>query len=104
MEVSYGHQQIPKRLLYQTAIKAIGEAAEAGLDNVVKTMFTKGLQGTSWKLLPARPGPHEPPLLAGYSRVAAKRTLNKMIADDKWMSIYVSVTVDGRITAVGGFE
>ncbi|KAL8707602.1 MAG: hypothetical protein Q9220_007389 [cf. Caloplaca sp. 1 TL-2023] len=101
VRVSYGAKPIERTLVYLTAIKSMGDAAEGGLDQVVPIIITLGLQRVSWQL--ARTSDRGPVLRNGYSRGALIRTLAMMIVDNKFQEIYVFVDVDGEYSAVGGF-
>ncbi|KAL8775732.1 MAG: hypothetical protein Q9194_003699 [Teloschistes cf. exilis] len=102
-KVRYGTKLIPPDDIFQTAIRAIIDAAELGLRKSIPAVFSNGVRGCSWKLLrdDVRRGD---PLLADYSRQAAHRTVHKMQHDDKWRQIYVLVYVGDPLVAVGGFD
>lgn len=93
---------IDRRIIFLTAIKAMGDAAEKGLDRPVISMTTTGLQRVTWKLVSgtaAFTGVFRP----GQSRIAVVKTVAKMIEDDMFRKTVVWVKVDGRNTAAGGF-
>lgn len=98
MSLAYGDNPIDRNLLYLTCIKAMGEAAEAGLNRIVAGLYTLGLQRTAWKLIG-----EQREIEAGYSREAAVTALGRMIHDDKFFEVYVWVKVHGVQSAVGGY-
>ncbi|KAL8843693.1 MAG: hypothetical protein Q9205_002066 [Flavoplaca limonia] len=98
MSLAYGDTPIDKNLLYLTCIKAIGDAAETGLNRIVPGMYTLGLQRTAWKML----GDNRE-IEVGYSREAAVTALGRMIHDDKFREVYVWVQINGVQSAVGGY-
>ncbi|KAI4204539.1 MAG: hypothetical protein LQ350_001089 [Teloschistes chrysophthalmus] len=102
-KVRYGKKPIPADSIFQTAIRAIIDAAELGLEKSVPAVFSNGVRGCSWKLLrdDVRRGD---PLLADYSRQAVHRTVHKMQHDDHWSQIYVLVYVGDPLVAIGGFD
>ncbi|KAI4188967.1 MAG: hypothetical protein L6R41_001776 [Letrouitia leprolyta] len=99
--LKYGAKQIEKKLLYLTAIKAMGEACERGLESHVPGMMTTGLQKVQWKLL--NPSREVRTIEVGYSRLAAAKSLARMSLDDTFSEVLVLVNVDGARAAVGGF-
>ncbi|KAL8981470.1 MAG: hypothetical protein Q9205_003761, partial [Flavoplaca limonia] len=101
--VVYSTKPVEEYLIYLTAIRAMGDAAEAGLDTTVPQMLTMGIQRVSWKLKHATES-RAGILRAGYSRVAIFRTLAKMIYDRKFFEIYVIIDLAGDDVAVGGFN
>ena len=101
--VVYSTKPVEEYLIYLTAIRAMGDAAEAGLDTPVPQMLTMGVQRVSWKLKHATES-RAGILRAGYSRVAIFRTLAKMIYDRKFFEIYVIMDLAGDDVAVGGFN
>ncbi|KAI4273229.1 MAG: hypothetical protein LQ337_004789 [Flavoplaca oasis] len=101
--VVYGTKPIEEYLIYLTAIRAMGDAAEAGLDTPVPQMLTMGIQRVSWKVKHATESRAET-LKAGYSRVAIFRTLAKMIYDRKFFEIYVIMDLAGDDVGIGGFN
>ncbi|KAI4188451.1 MAG: hypothetical protein L6R41_002130 [Letrouitia leprolyta] len=93
---------IPRELIYLTAIKATGEAAEAGLDNPIQEIVTQSIQRTWWKLS----GGHHSltgVLRPRHSRYTILQTLETMVQDRKFQALFVGVTVNGENVAVGGF-
>lgn len=93
---------IPRELIYLTAIKAVGEAAETGLDTPVQELLTQSIQRTWWKL---RAGHSS---LTGilrprHSRITIARTLEVMIGEKRFQALFVGVKVNGENVAVGGF-
>lgn len=103
--VAYGDKEIDKDLIYLTAIKAMGNAAENGLDTPVPFVVTTGIQRVTWKLLRIRSvGSQVPDFKAGHSRMAVYRTLSKLIYDQKFMEIYVVLDIVGTKCALGGFD
>ncbi|KAL8953345.1 MAG: hypothetical protein Q9222_000807 [Ikaeria aurantiellina] len=94
---------IDRQVIFLTAIKAMGDAAEAGLDQPVRSLSTQGVQQTSWSLVggvEAFTGILKP----SYSRAAVVRTLGVMIEVNNFRNTYVWIKADGRNTAVGGFS
>ncbi|KAL8998803.1 MAG: hypothetical protein Q9169_002253 [Polycauliona sp. 2 TL-2023] len=98
MNLAYGDRPVDKSLLYLTCIKAMGEAAEAGLDRIVPGLYTTGLQRTTWKLIGDKRE-----IEVGYSREAAVTALGRMIHDDRFTEVYVWVKIYGVQSAVGGY-
>ena len=93
---------IDRHIIYLTGIKAMGEAAEIGLDIIIQGVFTQGLRQVHWQLgagIPGLTGAMKP----SYSRIAVMKTLAAMIEDSKFQEIGVVVEVNGKVTAVGGF-
>ncbi|KAL8730434.1 MAG: hypothetical protein Q9166_004072 [cf. Caloplaca sp. 2 TL-2023] len=84
--LAYGARPIAKNLLYLTAIKAMGEAAEVGLTKMVGRLYTLGLQQTAWKLIG-----QQREIEAGFSREAALTALGRMIYDNRFTEVYVWV-------------
>lgn len=94
---------IDRRLIFLTAIKAMGEACETGLNRPVGAMITQGIQKVSWKLVggtQAFTGILKP----GHSRIAIAKTLAMMIEEGRFQKIIVWVKVNGQNTAVGSFS
>ncbi|KAL9582028.1 MAG: hypothetical protein Q9212_003544 [Teloschistes hypoglaucus] len=102
-KVRYGSKLIPQDDIFQTAIRAIIDAAELGLRKSIPAVFSNGVRGCSWKLL-RDDVTRGDPLLADYSRQAVHRTVHKMQYDDKWRQIYVLVYVGDPLVAIGGFD
>ncbi|KAL8853794.1 MAG: hypothetical protein Q9221_001437 [Calogaya cf. arnoldii] len=98
MSLAYGDRPIEKNLVYLTCIKAMGEAAEAGLNTIVPGLYTLGLQRTAWKLIG-----DQREVEVGYSREAAVTALGRMIHDDKYFEVHVWVKVHGVQSAIGGY-
>lgn len=97
-----GEVPIPRELIYLTTIKAIGEAAERGLDQAVPTLLTTSIQRVSWHL---HGGVSFPGILRPrHSRLAALQTLSKMQEDRRFQNVHVWMSVDGVNTASGGFS
>ncbi|KAL8725807.1 MAG: hypothetical protein Q9166_007138 [cf. Caloplaca sp. 2 TL-2023] len=103
IEIVYGDKPINEHLIYLTAIKAMGEAAEKGLDTPVPGIITTSIRRVSWKLL-REVRPQTPVLKAGHSRMAAYRTLSKMQRDKKFQEIYAMMSIAGVECAIGGFD
>ncbi|KAL8649342.1 MAG: hypothetical protein Q9226_005614 [Calogaya cf. arnoldii] len=101
--VVYSTKPVEEYLIYLTAIKAMGDAAEAGLDTPVPKMLTIGIQRVSWKLKHAVES-RVWQLKAGHSRIAVYRTLAKMVHDQSFMEIYVIMDLAGDDVAIGGFN
>ncbi|KAL8998333.1 MAG: hypothetical protein Q9188_006121 [Gyalolechia gomerana] len=101
--ISYaGSMPIDRRIIFLTAIRAMGDAAEKGMDRPVISMITQGLQRVSWKLASgsaAFTGVFRP----GQSRIAVVKAVAKMIEDRRFQKTIVWVKVDGQNTAAGGF-
>lgn len=97
-----GEVPIPRGLIYLTTIKAIGEAAERGLDQPVPTLLTTSIQRVSWHL---HSGVSFPGILRPrHSRHAALQTLARMQQDNRFQRVQVWMSVDGVNTAAGGFS
>ncbi|KAL8933625.1 MAG: hypothetical protein Q9216_006283 [Gyalolechia sp. 2 TL-2023] len=105
VEVTFHYAESPpfdRRIVFLTAMKAMGEAAERGLDQPVISMITHGLQRVSWKLAggtAAFRGVFRP----GHSRIAVVKIVAKMIEDRTFQKTIVWVKVNGENTAAGGF-
>lgn len=106
LSVSYaGATPIDRDLIYLTAIKAMGDAAEQGLDQPVPAIITTGIRKTSWELLSGAGTASFPGILRPrHSRFAVFKTVFKLIEDDRFQKIYVWLKVDGINTAAGGFS
>ncbi|KAL8809552.1 MAG: hypothetical protein Q9223_003023 [Gallowayella weberi] len=103
--VTYGSKSINKQLIYLTAIKAMGDAAERGLDTPVPYMITPGIQKVTWKLLRIRPvGSPLPDFKAGHSRMAIYRVIELLLHNQMFMETYVILSVIGEKYAIGGFD
>ncbi|KAL8801479.1 MAG: hypothetical protein Q9182_004446 [Xanthomendoza sp. 2 TL-2023] len=103
--VTYGSKPIDKQLIYLTAIRAMGDAAERGLDTPVPYMITTGIQKVTWKLLRIRPvGSPLPNFKAGHSRMAIFRVIELMLRNQRFMETYVILSVSGEKYALGGFD
>ncbi|KAL8858944.1 MAG: hypothetical protein Q9178_004623 [Gyalolechia marmorata] len=101
IKIAYGAKPVAKKLVYLTAIKAMGEACEKGLRAVVPSMLTIGIQQVTWKLIAMSQSQRT--IEAGYSRIAVVKTLAKMIVDDHFSEVFVWANVDGRAAGIGGF-
>lgn len=97
-----GSTPIDRQLIYLTATKAMGEAAEIGLNRPVQSLFTQGIRQVSWKLVSGTKA-FTGVLKPSHSRIAVIKTLAVMLEDHKFQKTMVWVKVDGRNTAVGGF-
>lgn len=98
-----GNRPIDSEVIYLTAMKAMGEAAEKGLDEPVPALVTRGIRQITWRLVgrtAASPGI----LRARHSRIAVMKTVALMFQENKFQKIYVLVKVDGIPTAAGGFS
>ncbi|KAL8787666.1 MAG: hypothetical protein Q9213_002097 [Squamulea squamosa] len=98
-----GHTPIDRQLIYLTAIKAMGEAAEIGLEHHVKSLSTMGIQRVSWRLVSGTET-FTGPLTPGHSRNAIIEALAVMIHDHRFQNTDVWVKVHGQDTAFGGFS
>ncbi|KAI4145348.1 MAG: hypothetical protein L6R39_003829 [Caloplaca ligustica] len=103
IQVAYGRKPIDRKVIYLTAIRAMGDAAEKGLDTPCRGMLTTGIQQVTWKLL-REPGSQVPILRAGHSRIAVFSTLGRMLLDQRFQEIHLVMKVEGDQTAVGGFH
>lgn len=101
--VVYSTKPVEEHLIYLTAIRAMGDAAEKGLDTPVPRMLTMGTQRVSWKLKHAVQS-QVWQLKAGHSRIAVFRVLAKMVYDKNFVEIYVIMDLAGHDVAVGGFN
>lgn len=106
VEVSVNYREttslIAPELIYLTAIKALGEAAELGLDVPAQRLLTQSLQRTWWKLLSGAQV-FTGILRPRHSRIAVVKTLAVMIEERRFQGILVWVKVNGDNTAAGGF-
>ena len=98
----YGRKPIGKHLIYLTGIKAMGDAAELGLDLICPGMVTAGLRQTKWSLI-REPGRGIPVFRAGYSRVAVYDALRRVVREQRYDELFVIVSFEGDVAAVGGF-
>ncbi|KAL8837689.1 MAG: hypothetical protein Q9170_002421 [Blastenia crenularia] len=91
---------IARELFYLTAVKAMGDAAEHGLDTPTPALVTTSIQRMQWQLVgdPA----FAVALRPRHSRVAVIKTLAKMQEDGKFQNVAVWVKVNGFNTAAGG--
>ncbi|KAL8825375.1 MAG: hypothetical protein Q9191_004458 [Dirinaria sp. TL-2023a] len=97
--LSYGTNPIDENVIWQTAIKATGQAAEAGLDTVSKAIVTSGINGCKWSLVT----PAAPTLRYRYSRQALRSTMAKLVLDNKFQEVFVVVSQNRHLLATGGF-
>ncbi|KAI4241313.1 MAG: hypothetical protein L6R40_004619 [Gallowayella cf. fulva] len=102
ISVRFGEKPIPKKIIYLTTIKAMGEACERGLSTPVPGMLTNGLQQVTWKLVPESLG-NMPKIEAGYSRIAVIKTLIVMVKEQTFLEAIIWAEVDGELAAFGGF-
>ena len=98
--LSYGTTPIDENDIWQTAIKATAQAAEAGLNTASKTIVTPGINGCKWSLL----GPYGPRLRYYHSRLAIRRTMAKLVLDNKFREIFIFISENHEFLATGGFE
>ncbi|KAL8932551.1 MAG: hypothetical protein Q9216_006787, partial [Gyalolechia sp. 2 TL-2023] len=103
IQVAYGQRVIDRKLIYLTGIKAMGDAAEKGLDTPCEGMLSIGIQQVTWNLV-REGGSHVPIFKAGHSRVAAFSTLGKLVHDNRFQAINTFMKIEGDLTAVGGFH
>lgn len=99
----YGKKPVDKRLLYLTAMKAMGDAAEKGLDTACEGMLTTSIKQVTWKMI-REPGNQVPVFKAGHSRFAAFSTIGKLVQDNRWQEIHTVMMIDKIPAAVGGFH
>lgn len=97
---SYGRKIINEDEVWLTGIKATAQAAEGGLDTAVEGIVVTGLRSCIWHLTAG----YGPILRNRHSREAIGRVLAWMAQDDKFQQIYIFIKIDGRLTAVGGFD
>lgn len=93
---------IERRIIYLTTVKALGDAAEKGLDLPILSLITQGLQRVSWKIAGGSamtPGVLRP----RHSRFAIVKTVARMIEDQRFQKAIVLITVDGLTAGAGGF-
>ncbi|KAL8712694.1 MAG: hypothetical protein Q9220_003226 [cf. Caloplaca sp. 1 TL-2023] len=93
---------IERQVIFLTAIRAMGDAAEMGLNQPVQSLSTQGVRQTYWKLIggvEAFTGVLRP----RHSRAAVVKTLGVMIDQSQFRNTLVWIKVDGQNTAVGGF-
>ncbi|KAI4261098.1 MAG: hypothetical protein L6R42_003698 [Xanthoria sp. 1 TBL-2021] len=101
VKITYSAKPLPKKLVYLTAIKAMGEACEKGLPAVVPGMSTTGIQQVTWKLIAMSQSART--IEAGYSRMAVIKTLARMVSDEHFSEVFVWAKVDGHAAGIGGF-
>lgn len=103
VQVIYKPKLVDKNLLFLTGIRAIGDAAERGLDISIPNISTTTLRQTTWKLF--RETKSTTPIFRpGHSRIAIAKTVAGMMRDRRYQEVYAIVRVDGKITALGGFS
>ena len=102
IKTEWGKKAVDRHLMYLTGIKAMGDAAEMGLDHICAGMVTTSIRQMKWSLL-REPGMGIPVFKAGYSRVAAFAALLKAIQDQRFDELFVIMSVEGDVTAVGGY-
>ena len=98
-----GSTPIERKLIYSTAIKAMGEAAETGLNRAVQDMKTTGLQRVTWKLISGMTA-FAGTLRPAHSRIAVLKTVAAMIREGRFQKVHAWVKVNGINTAAGGFS
>lgn len=96
----YGLRPLDRTVAFQTAIKAIGDAAEAGLDNSAVAIATSGVSRCRWYLL----GGHGPTLRFRYSREAVKQTMARMVSDNQFRQMFVFLKWRGQHLSEGALE
>ncbi|KAI4238285.1 MAG: hypothetical protein LQ349_001207 [Xanthoria aureola] len=101
IKIAYGAKPVPKKIIYLTAIKAMGEACEKGLSAVLPGMFTRGIREVIWKLIGMSQSGRM--IEAGYSRMAVIKTLARMVSEEHFSETFVWAKVDGRAAGIGGF-
>ncbi|KAL8770503.1 MAG: hypothetical protein Q9209_003758 [Squamulea sp. 1 TL-2023] len=99
-DIVYGQTPIERYLVYLTAIRAMGEAAQKGLDTPVPAMFTRGIQLVSWSLIHQAGSPG---LKAGHSRITVYTALANMVRDNRFSEMYLVLDVRGEKFAIGRF-
>lgn len=97
----FGKKPIDKHLIYLTGIKAMGDAAEMGLDHICPGIVTAGLRQTKWSLI-REPGMGSPVFKAGYSRVAVYDALRRVVREQRFDELFVIMSFAGDVAAVGG--
>ncbi|KAL9600296.1 MAG: hypothetical protein Q9219_003246 [cf. Caloplaca sp. 3 TL-2023] len=98
-----GNAPIDRYLIYLTVLKALGEAAEHGLNRRAEKLLTMGLRRVQWQLIGGT-GAFTGPFKAAHSRIAVMKTVAAMIQDQRFQRTHVWVRVDGRNTAAGGLS
>ncbi|KAL9003652.1 MAG: hypothetical protein Q9188_003496 [Gyalolechia gomerana] len=103
IQVAYGEKPVDRKLIYLTGIRAMGDAAEKGLDTPCEGMLTSSIKQVTWKLI-REAGSQVPVFKAGHSRIAAFSTLGKLVNDNRFQEIHTFMKIEGDLTAVGGFH
>ncbi|KAL8828582.1 MAG: hypothetical protein Q9170_006542 [Blastenia crenularia] len=102
--ISYdGEIPIDRKYIYLTGIKAMGEAAEKGLNRPIESQLTNGLRQVNWKLVGGT-GTFTGIFRSAHSRIAVMQTLAGMIHDARFQKTIVWIKVDGKNSAAGGFS
>ena len=102
IETEWGKKPVDKHLLYLTGIRAMGDAAEMGLNYECPGIVSTGIQKMRWSLV-REPGSHVPIFKAGYSRAAVYDALQRIIRAQRFDEFFVILKFAGELTAVGGF-
>ena len=102
IKTEWGKTPVDRHLLYLTGIRAMGDAAEMGLDYQYSGIVTTGIRQMKWSLV-REPGSHVPIFKAGHSRAAVYAALQRASRSQRLDELFVIMSFAGDITAVGGF-
>ena len=102
IQTEWGKKPVDKHLLYLTGLRAMGDAAEMGLNYECQGIVSTGVRQMKWSLV-REPGSHVPIFKAGYSRAAVYDALQRIIRAQRFDEFFVILSFAGEITAVGGF-
>ena len=98
MSMTYGNIPHPSDEMFLTAIKAMAQAAEEGLDTTTNGIRVNGIWSCKWEL--ARGSSLV--LRNRHSREALHRAMVKIVENWLFRNVYVILKLDGRMLAVGG--
>ena len=97
-------QPIAKDDLLLTALRAMGDALEAGVENLTPQQRTTGIHKITWLLISERDVDGKLLLKFGYSVFAIRRTVELMIKDSLWFGCLIFISNLGTQVAQGGLN
>ena len=98
--LTYGRHPIDENIVWQTAFKVLGQAAEAGLSTAANAIAAYGIKGCMWFLTAG----YGPSMRYKHSREAMRTTIDRFVLDNKFQEMYVFVHVDDRLVANGALD
>ncbi|KAL8919460.1 MAG: hypothetical protein Q9172_004976 [Xanthocarpia lactea] len=107
LEIEVWHdpdQPIAKDDLLLTALRAMGDALEAGVQNFASQQKTMGIHRVTWLLLSENDADGNPLFKYRYSVFAIHRLVELMIKDSLWCGSLIVVRNLGRQVAKGGLN